>query len=117
MALVRKLRHDVGAVVFFSSIAGAFGSRGQADYAAANDVLDKLAWALSQRIDGRVVSINWGPWADSGMVSPELQREYGRRGIGLIDPDRGVDALIDELRFGSATDVQVILSNADPAIL
>jgi NAD(P)-dependent dehydrogenase (short-subunit alcohol dehydrogenase family)/acyl carrier protein len=117
LTLARKLRKDVGAVVFFSSIAGAFGSRGQADYAAANDVLDKLAWALHERVDGRVVSINWGPWAESGMVSPELQREYGRRGIGLIAPDRGVEALIDELSYGVATDVQVILSNADPAIL
>jgi hypothetical protein len=51
------------------------------------------------------------------MVSAELQREYGRRGIGLIAPDRGVEALIDELSYGVAADVQVILSNADPAIL
>lgn len=117
LTIARKLRGDTRAVVFFSSIASAFGSSGQADYAAANDVLDKLAWSLRGRVPGRVVSINWGPWADGGMVSPELQREYARRGLGLIAPDLGVQALIDELSYGSASDAQVILTNADPARL
>ena len=117
LTIARKLRADTRAVVFFSSIASAFGSSGQADYAAANDVLDKLAWSLRGRVSGRVVSINWGPWADGGMVSPELQREYARRGLGLIAPDLGVQALIDELSYGSAGDAQVILTNTDPARL
>ena len=34
------------------------------------------------------------------MVSPELEREYARRGIGLIDPDAGVGALLAELLHG-----------------
>jgi len=117
LALAGKVRPDIGAVVFFSSVAGPFGSRGQTDYAAANDVLDKLAWSLQERIAGRVVSIDWGPWANSNMVPPELEREYARRGIGLISPERGAEALIDELCYGSMSDTQVILTSADPAIL
>ncbi|HIA00883.1 MAG TPA: SDR family NAD(P)-dependent oxidoreductase, partial [Myxococcales bacterium] len=61
--LAQKVRADVGFVVFFSSVSGAFGNRGQSDYAAANEALDKIALSLNERVDGRVVSINWGPWA------------------------------------------------------
>jgi NAD(P)-dependent dehydrogenase (short-subunit alcohol dehydrogenase family)/acyl carrier protein len=114
--LVEKLRDDVKLVVMFSSISGAFGNRGQADYAAAGDALDKLAWALQRKIAGRVISIDWGPWGGAGMVSPELEREYARRGIGLIDPDLGVAALLAELR-GARGDAQVILTASDPRAL
>ena len=97
LVLAEKLREDVGFVAFFSSISAAFGNRGQTDYAAANDLLDKLAHALDRRLKGRVVSFNWGPWDGSGMVSDDLRREYQRRGLGLIDPTEGVAAFLDEL--------------------
>ena len=98
LTLAHKLRGDVKFVVFFSSVSGAFGNRGQADYAAANDALDKLALHLDRTLPGRVLSINWGPWGGTGMISPELEREYTRRGIGLIRPDEGVSQLLDALR-------------------
>ena len=99
-------------LVFFSSIASAFGNRGQGDYAAANDVLDKLAHALDGHRAGRVISVNWGPWAGGGMVTPELEAEYGRRGIGLIDPEDGVDRLLEAIARGDGP--QVILMRAHP---
>jgi hypothetical protein len=68
---------------------------------------------LQRKISGRVVSIDWGPWAGAGMVSPDLEREYARRQIGLIDPDAGVEALLAELH-GERGDAQVILTAADP---
>jgi len=116
LTLSRKLRDDVRFVVFFSSVAGVFGNRGQTDYAAANDFLDKLAAMLNQRIAGRVVSMAWGPWRNGGMVSPELEREYGRRGIGLIDPEAGAEAFLRELLAGG-DEPNVILAEADPAAL
>jgi NAD(P)-dependent dehydrogenase (short-subunit alcohol dehydrogenase family) len=85
------------AVVFFGSVSGVFGNRGQVDYAAANDALDELAEVAARTRVGRVVSVDWGPWAGSGMVSPELEREYARRGIGLIAVAEGTQALLDEL--------------------
>ncbi len=114
MTLADRLRADVRFVILFGSVAGAFGNRGQVDYAAANDALDQLAWSLDRRLGGRVVSIDWGPWAGAGMVSPELEREYARRGIGLIEPAAGIEALFAELRDG-AGDAQVILMAGDPA--
>lgn len=113
--MIHKLiRDDVRFVVFFSSVAGAFGNKGQVDYASANDVLDKIAHALRARVQGRVLSVNWGPWASAGMVSPELEREYARKGIGLIPLDEGVDALLRELQYGTRDDTQVVFMCATP---
>ena len=113
MVLNRRIRDDVKFVVFFSSVASAFGNRGQADYASANDVLDKLAHSWQHRINGRVLSVNWGPWADTGMVSESLKNEYHRKGIGLIPQREGVDALLRELS-NLTGDPQVLLMCGKP---
>ncbi|MCB9727187.1 MAG: SDR family NAD(P)-dependent oxidoreductase [Deltaproteobacteria bacterium] len=120
LTLLQSLRGPAEFVVFFGSVAGAFGNRGQVDYAAANDALDKLALHLaslpaSERPARRVLSIDWGPWAGAGMVTPELEREYARRGIGLIPLEAGVEAFIDELIRGDEADAQIILMRATPA--
>jgi acyl transferase domain-containing protein/NAD(P)H-dependent flavin oxidoreductase YrpB (nitropropane dioxygenase family) len=116
-ALASAIRDDLGFLVLFGSVSGVFGNRGQVDYAAANDALDTLAriWAARTRV--RVVSVDWGPWAapddGTGMVSTEVEREYARRGIGLIEPDDGVACLLAELAGG--TDPQVMYMCGDPA--
>jgi acyl transferase domain-containing protein/NAD(P)-dependent dehydrogenase (short-subunit alcohol dehydrogenase family) len=115
--LESKLKDNVRFVVFFSSVSGAFGNRGQTDYAAAGDLLDKLALDLQKRISGRVVSIDWGPWGGTGMVSDELAREYARQGVGLIPVDEGIRRLFQELEWGPATDAQVILMAAEPSVM
>ncbi|MFN8012168.1 MAG: SDR family NAD(P)-dependent oxidoreductase [Holophagaceae bacterium] len=117
LVLAEKVRDDLGFMVFFSSIASTFGSRGQSDYAAANDFLDRLADRLNRLLPGRVLSINWGPWKDAGMVGPELAREYARRGVALIDPEAGVESFFRELLEGPAEDANVILMSGDPAAL
>ncbi|MEY2226436.1 SDR family NAD(P)-dependent oxidoreductase [Streptomyces sp. BF23-19] len=96
-------------LALFGSVAGVYGNRGQCDYAAANDALDGLAHTWAESFPGRVLSVDWGPWAAEagGMVTPELERAYVRRGIPLIDPDAGTAAFLDELAYGS--DVQVVL--------
>ncbi|MFI7178785.1 MULTISPECIES: SDR family NAD(P)-dependent oxidoreductase [Streptomyces] len=96
-------------LALFGSVAGVYGNRGQCDYAAANDALDGLAHTWAASFPGRVLSVDWGPWAAEagGMVTPELERAYVRRGIPLIAPDAGAAAFLDELAYGS--DVQVVL--------
>jgi acyl transferase domain-containing protein/NAD(P)H-dependent flavin oxidoreductase YrpB (nitropropane dioxygenase family)/NADP-dependent 3-hydroxy acid dehydrogenase YdfG len=115
LTLVRKLRPDVRFISFFSSVSGAFGNRGQTDYAAANATLDSLAHNLRATRTARVLSVNWGPWAGAGMVRPELEVEYARRGVALIAPDDGADRFVHELCHG--TDAQVILTAASPKAL
>ena len=102
-----------GFVVLFSSVAGVFGNRGQVDYAAANDALAAVARWLARRCAGRVLAVHWGPWAGGGMVGAELGRAFGRRGVGLLDPDDAVERLLDEL--GGAVDgPEVVLVRARP---
>ncbi|MFN2494667.1 MAG: SDR family oxidoreductase [Pseudonocardiaceae bacterium] len=116
-ALASATREDLGFLVLFGSVSGVFGNRGQVDYAAANDALDTLARIWDGRTPGRVVAVDWGPWAPpddgTGMVSAELRREYERRGIGLIEPGDGVGCLLAELAGG--TDPQVVYLCGDPA--
>jgi hypothetical protein len=90
-------------------VAGCFGNRGQADYAAANEVLNKMAVYLDGRWPGRVVAINWGPWAKLGMVSPELEREFARRGVAVIAPEEGRRRFAEELRYGRKGDAVVVV--------
>ncbi|MDQ1393851.1 MAG: hypothetical protein QOF30_2828, partial [Acidimicrobiaceae bacterium] len=106
--LVSSLRSDLGFLVLFASVAGVFGNRGQADYAAANDALDSLARTWAGRFRGRVLAVDWGPWAGAGMVSAELEREYARRGVGLIGVDDGVACLLRELAWGPRDVSQVV---------
>ncbi len=98
-------------LALFGSVAGVFGNRGQADYAAANEALDTLATtpAWSRRFPGRVLSVDWGPWAAEagGMVTPELERMYASRGIPVLDPEAGTAAFLAELVHG--TEGQVVL--------
>jgi acyl transferase domain-containing protein/NAD(P)H-dependent flavin oxidoreductase YrpB (nitropropane dioxygenase family)/NAD(P)-dependent dehydrogenase (short-subunit alcohol dehydrogenase family)/acyl carrier protein len=121
-ALLDAVRDDVGFVVLFGSVSGVFGNKGQVDYAAANDALDALAHdGAGGRLAGRVLSIDWGPWGGTGMVSDELAREYARRGVGLIDPTDGVTALWSELAArhagGRFPDAQVVVLRARPEVL
>jgi hypothetical protein len=44
------------------------------------------------------------------MVTPELGRDYARRGIRLIDPDEGVLALLRELAWGDPALTSVVLT-------
>ncbi len=106
--LIRLVRPEaLKFTAFFSSIAGRFGNVGQSDYAAANEILNKLAQWLDRRWPGRVVSVNWGPWSGVGMVS-QLEGHLGRRGLGMIAPEIGRTLLLDELRYGHKGDVEVI---------
>jgi NAD(P)-dependent dehydrogenase (short-subunit alcohol dehydrogenase family) len=115
LVLAEKVAPEAKFFVLFSSVSGAFGNRGQTDYAAANDVLDKLAHQLHGTVPGRVLSINWGPWRGVGMVRPELEREYERRGIGLITPNLGIDRFFEELL--ETREPQVILTASAPGAL
>ena len=107
-ALAAGLRADLKFLVLLASVSGVFGNRGQADYAAASDALDTLAghwaWRGAQAAGAgpRVVAVDWGPWA-GGMVSPELEREYARRGVTLIDPADGIGCLLAELAAPAGT--------------
>jgi acyl transferase domain-containing protein/NAD(P)H-dependent flavin oxidoreductase YrpB (nitropropane dioxygenase family) len=107
-----------GFVVLYGSIAAAFGSRGQADYAAANDALESLGAAWASATGHRCLTVHWGPWAPAGahpgMVTPELGREYAKRGVAMIDPQQGATGLLRELAWGDPGLTSVIYTGSVP---
>jgi acyl transferase domain-containing protein/NADP-dependent 3-hydroxy acid dehydrogenase YdfG len=110
--LSHKLRPDsLKFLVFFASVAGRFGNRGQGDYAAANEVINKLAVYLDKQWPGRVVSMNWGPWDKSGMVSDELREEFARRGVRLIAPKSGSQLMVEEIQKGQKGEVELVIGD------
>jgi len=87
--------------VAFSSIASLLGSPGQANYAAANAVLDALMHDRHARgLPG--LAVNWGPWQDVGMaaaLAESDQRALTRRGLAPLPAaaaTRVLGALIEQ---------------------
>ncbi len=103
-------------MVLFSSVASAFGNRGQTDYAAANSVFDTYARNYNGRSGCKVLAINWGPWKGAGMVDASLEREYARRGIPLIPLDNGADWFVRELIYGPGGQVVIMAGNESALI-
>ncbi|MEM9338592.1 MAG: SDR family NAD(P)-dependent oxidoreductase, partial [Bacteroidota bacterium] len=106
--LAEHLRSDVQFIILFSSVASVYGNRGQTDYAAANNVMDFYASELKSKFSGKVTAINWGPWKGTGMVSPELAKEYERRGIPLIPLEAGTQLFVNELKYGKENQVLIM---------
>jgi len=111
-SLLDATRNDpVKHIVCFSSITARIGNRGQADYAMANEVLNKMAHRESfLRKDCRVVSINWGPW-DGGMVGDALRREFERSHVPLIPLKAGAQCMLQELLSDPGGPVEVVIGS------
>ncbi|MEU3693927.1 type I polyketide synthase [Streptomyces narbonensis] len=88
---------NLTAFVLYSSVAGALGTPGQANYAAANSFLDALAQHRTTHHQP-ATSIAWGLWADTtGMTSHLTDTQLNRltgNGLGPISTDAGT-ALLD----------------------
>jgi NAD(P)-dependent dehydrogenase (short-subunit alcohol dehydrogenase family) len=95
-------------LVLFSSVVGFFGNIGQADYAMANEILNKSAYQVKRENPAcHVVAINWGPW-DSGMVTPELKRAFAERNMMVIPTTAGAEMMVKEITGGYAVSDQPV---------
>ncbi len=86
-------------LVLFSSVAARTGNVGQCDYAAANEILNKVAWDYGRKHpDCATLAVNWGPW-DGGMVTDSLRKVFEKRGIDLIPIQEGAKQLVREMVY------------------
>nr|WP_158700732.1 SDR family NAD(P)-dependent oxidoreductase [Bacillus paralicheniformis] len=79
---------DLDFFVLFSSIAGALGNPGQADYAVANAFMDRYAAYRNDRVaagerSGRTLSVNWPLWKDGGIQLDEEAQRILLRNFGI----------------------------------
>ncbi|HET7695302.1 MAG TPA: type I polyketide synthase [Vicinamibacterales bacterium] len=95
--LTRGLPLDL--FVLFSSGAAIWGSRGLVHYGAANQFLDALSHA--RRAEGLpATSINWGPWAETGMADAAGQRLMAQMGVSAFATADGIAAFAHALSTG-----------------
>jgi NADPH:quinone reductase-like Zn-dependent oxidoreductase/NADP-dependent 3-hydroxy acid dehydrogenase YdfG/acyl carrier protein len=79
--------------VLYSSVAGLFGSPGQANHAAANAYLDSLAHQRRSR-GLPALSINWGVWAEVGAAAERaVTGRAAQSGLEAMMPDEGLNML------------------------
>ncbi|MBI2701341.1 MAG: SDR family NAD(P)-dependent oxidoreductase [Mycobacterium sp.] len=117
---------DLEFFIMYSSISSVLGSPGQANYAAANALLDGLV--ADRNAQGlTATSVNWGPWAKGGMAASHAARvNLGAQGLIPLDPTAALSALGELFAEGTgqATVIKAnwqrtakVLGGSRPAIL
>ena len=115
--------------VMFSSVTSLLGNPGQANYAAANAFLD--AMACERRAKGLpALTINWGPWAGSGMAATldsGSPSRWSALGISPFLAEQGLAALeraltlrsthVAAIRINWRTFMQAFKPGTEPPLL
>jgi acyl transferase domain-containing protein/NADPH:quinone reductase-like Zn-dependent oxidoreductase/NAD(P)-dependent dehydrogenase (short-subunit alcohol dehydrogenase family)/acyl carrier protein len=104
---------DLDFLVYYSSVAGVLGTAGQANYAAANTMLDALAH--KQRARGiPAISINWGTWGEVGLAAAADNRgaRMALQGLKPVTRKDGAELLAKIL---TESPVQIAAMHLDAA--
>lgn len=90
--------HPLTHLCCFSSVVARDGNLKQADYAVANEILNKICQSEGHARAGscQVKSLLWGPW-DGGMVQDRHRRLFELAGLPLLAMDVGATRFVREL--------------------
>jgi NAD(P)-dependent dehydrogenase (short-subunit alcohol dehydrogenase family)/acyl carrier protein len=92
---------DLEFFIVYSSASSVIGSPGQANYAAANALLDGLV-AERRALGLPATSINWGPWAKGGMATSHAARaNLSAQGLIPLEPTAALNALGEIISHGT----------------
>ncbi len=87
--------------ITYSSASSVLGSPGQANYAAANALLDGLV-AYRKARGLPATSVNFGPWAKGGMATSHAARaNLGAQGMVSLEPTAALNALGEIVAHGT----------------
>ncbi len=101
--------NELKLLALFSSSTGRFGRKGQADYAVANEVLNKLAQYYQTILPRcRAVALGWGPW-DGGMVDQSLKAVFEKEGVSCIALDAGREYFVRELMATKDASAEIVI--------
>ena len=83
--------HGVLSESLFSSVASLLGSAGQANYSAANSLLDSMA-SVAHTMGINSVSMQWGAWLGAGMAAQDKSTaaRVERLGMKMVQPEDGL---------------------------
>ena len=96
-------------IAFFSSVAARYGNAGQADYAMANEILNRMAyWLKAAHPEAAITSLGWGPW-DGGMVNDTLRAKFAEMGVPLIPREAGARLFADAVLSGKVCPVELVV--------
>ncbi len=100
--LVALLKIDVGVFINFSSVAGRWGNKGQAVYAAGHEVAAILVSGMRKLRKGRWINIFFGPWLGIGMIriGAVMERLFAKK-ADFITEDAGSAFFIKEFSSGA----------------
>jgi acyl transferase domain-containing protein/NADPH:quinone reductase-like Zn-dependent oxidoreductase/NAD(P)-dependent dehydrogenase (short-subunit alcohol dehydrogenase family)/acyl carrier protein len=102
---------DLDFLVYYSSAASVLGTPGQANYAAANAMLDALSHSQRQR-GIPAISIDWGTWGETGLAAASENRgaRIASQGLHPLTSKEGAALLMRILDEGP---VQVAAMSLD----
>ena len=103
---------NLAMTIYYSSAAALLGSAGQAGYAAANADLDGLAERRTAT-GLPTLSVNWGAWAQGGMVdqlSAGAAARLARQGVTAMRPAAALSALGEAVLSGQP---RVVIAEMD----
>ncbi len=106
-ALIETQQKPLQAVQVFSSVAGRYGNPGQADYAAANDMLCRWMEALQMQVpETQFQALDWSAWDEVGMaVRGFVPAAMEKAGIEMLPVGEAAPHVGDELIFGGPGEV------------